>query len=114
MSTRIGDDACKQRADEAQTKSEFDYTFFAPKYSYHESCRLKSQTCHLPDDVRADIENELRRLDQKATKCGAAPPGTTPCLADGSCDRKSGFTPARVNDRDVAWTNLKKPDKTGL
>lgn len=113
MTTRIGDDACKQRVDEAQTKSEFDYTFFKSKYSYHESCLLKNQTCHLPDNVRTDIENELKKLDQKATKCGAPISGNL-CLADGTCDRKTGFTPARVNDRDVVWTNLKKPEKTGL
>lgn len=114
--TRLGSDACKKDQDAAASRSEYDYTFFTPKYSFHESCKKKNETCHLPDSVRADIESELKQLDKKATKCGGghAMPVGGACLADGTCSRKTGFTPARFYDRDVAWTNLKKPSGTGL
>ncbi len=114
MTTRLGYNKCKSQNDAAQTQSEFDYTFFSPKYSYHESYRAKNQSCHLPDDMLTDIENELRRLDQKASKCGGRDVGSNTCMADGSCDRKTGFTPARLKDREIAWTNLKRPSGTGL
>lgn len=112
-SNRLSYDDCAttQRTNERVTP--LTYQLYSNKFTLCQWCGDKHEKTksELSWAERVTIENDLLNIGRKSSRCdtqkfkpSVIPPDTT----------RSIFTPARICDRDVVWTNLEKPTGTGL
>lgn len=113
-STRLCYDDCDIKSQQNENNSQLNYHIYKPKYDHHIVCRKKNLTCNMEDQTRTEIENDLLQLDNKSSKCSDKK-YQPPCNNPTSCDvSNNNFTPMRILDREIAWTNIKKPTTNGL
>lgn len=113
-STRLKDDECDIKSQQNENISQLDYHLFKPKYDHHSVCKKKNLNCNLQDKTRTEIENDLFQLNNKSSKCSEKK-YQPPCDNPTSCViNNNNFTPMRTLDRDIAWTNIKKPTSNGF
>lgn len=113
-STRLNCDDCDIKSQQNKNNDQLTYHIFKPKYDHHVVCEKQNLKCNMEDKTRTEIENDLLQLNNKSSKCSEKkyqPPCDNPtsCVVD-----NNNFTPMRVLDRDIAWTNIKKPKTNGL
>lgn len=114
-SNRLTYDDCAANERTKVMVTPLDYVLYSPKSSLCDWCGKKDNTrSELIFQDRVTIENDLVGLDRKQSKCSSQkyqPPSQE--IID-SLGAQTRFTPARVCERDVVWTNLVKPQTNGL
>ena len=97
-----------------ENKNQLNYHIFKPKYDHHIVCEKKNLKCKMEEKNRTEIENNLLQLNNKNSKCSEKK-YKPPCNNPTSCEIDNhNFTPIRVLDREIAWTNIKKPTNNGF
>lgn len=115
-STRLVYDNCELNQSDIQRVDSMNYHLFTHKYSHFNFCNYinGSGICHLDDSKKIDVENDLYQLNTKSSKCDVNK-YSPPCKTPTNCPLpNNNFTPVRYYERNVIWTNLKKPDGNGL
>lgn len=113
-SNRLLYDNCAENQRTRSSVTPLDYSLYNPKWTLCDFCgKSENRRSELVFQDRVSIENELSGIDRKHSRCSSQkyqPPN--PLVSE--FDSKTGFTPAIVCERDVAWTNLEKPTSSGL
>lgn len=113
-STRLSYDGCDTDSDIKKNLNQLNYHLFTAKYNHHNTCSSKNLTCNLNDGKRTEIENDLLQLDNKNSNCNKKK-YQSPCNNPTECViSNNNFTPMRILDRDIVWTNIQKPSNNGL
>ena len=114
-SNKLKYDECQLNQSDIQRVDSMNYHLFQPKYSHHSFCSDgPNGTCSLSNEAKTSIENDLLQLNNRATKCSMKK-YQPPCPDAGNCEiSNNNFVPVRIYDRDISWTNIKKPETNGL
>lgn len=112
-SNRLSYDDCAYTQRTGERVNPLTYQLFSSKHTLCQWCGDKHEKSksELSWTERVTIENDLLNIDRKVSKCNTEkfqPSANPPEVI------KSIFTPARLCDRNVVWTNLQKPTGTGL
>ena len=111
---KLSYDKCEINQGDIQRIDSMNYHLFEPKYSHHSFCNTPNNVCHLQSSNRTDIENALKQLNTKSSKCSLNK-YQPPCPNAGNCSLpNNNFTPVRTYERDIWKSNITKPLNNGL
>jgi hypothetical protein len=114
-SNRLSYDECEHNTRNLERVDPFQYQLYSGKYLRCNWCGIKNQgRSELEDGERITIESDLLNIDRRNSRCSInkyQPQCDNPL----NCNLNAhDFSPARLCERDVVWTNLIKPTNPGI
>jgi hypothetical protein len=117
-SSRLSYDECEHANRNHERVNPLTYALYSGKYLRCDWCGKKNpdSISELPFINQVTIETDLKNIDRKTTRCSNLKysPACNGKLESCNIATPVKFTPARVCERDVVWTNLVKPVSTGI